>query len=413
MRRISTNMPTIDMQYYLRLREWRMNELQNKMASQSRIKELRDDPMAASRATRFQTSEARLRKYSRNIEMLRNNAAVTEGYLNEAADVLQRMREIAIQGATGTLQQSDMAILGDEVNQLLNELVTIGNARSADGKRLFSGYDTGHEPFRATWGLVSRDHPEMIVGVDYVGNIGRNQVEISPATDIAVNLPGNHAFWAEKQSVYSAVDATDYRVRENSHIRVDGIEIQLTEGDNVYAIIHKINSSGAAVRARLDPVQASLVLETTTAHELWLEDLGGTSVLQDLGVLSDATPPLNSAESARVFGGSVFDMAIHLRDALYRGDSTEVNAGGIRGMDDALASIITSRAELGAKDARLAETYKRLTFEIPVFVNMNSQEVDLDISEAITNLKMLEYTHEAALSTAAKIMQLSLLNFLR
>ena len=44
---------------------------------------------------------------------------------------------------------------------------------------------------------------------------------------------------------------------------------------------------------------------------------------------------------------------------------------------------------------------------------MNSREVDLDITEAITNLKMLEYVHQASLATASRIMQLSLLNYLR
>ena len=41
MKRISTNMPNMDMLYHMRIREWKMNELQNKMASQTRIKELR------------------------------------------------------------------------------------------------------------------------------------------------------------------------------------------------------------------------------------------------------------------------------------------------------------------------------------------------------------------------------------
>jgi flagellar hook-associated protein 3 FlgL len=48
-----------------------------------------------------------------------------------------------------------------------------------------------------------------------------------------------------------------------------------------------------------------------------------------------------------------------------------------------------------------------------VLVEANSNEVDLDLSEAITELKMLEYTHKAALNTTARIMQPSLLDYLR
>jgi flagellar hook-associated protein 3 FlgL len=56
---------------------------------------------------------------------------------------------------------------------------------------------------------------------------------------------------------------------------------------------------------------------------------------------------------------------------------------------------------------------KRLISEIPETVKMDAQEVDLDMAEAITNLKMLEYTHKAALQTAGRILQPTLLDFLR
>lgn len=414
MRRISTNMQSLDMRYHMRVREWKMNELQNKMASQSRIKDLRDDPIAASHSTRFQSAIERLGKYIKNVEALRGSIAITEGNLNGAVDVLQRIRELAIQGAQGTLHKDDMALLGDEVNHLLNELVTIGNARSRSGHTVFSGYKTGYEPFRITRGLVTRAREEMIVSVDYVGDIGRNEVDISPHSSSKVNLPGNYAFWAENQRIYATSDARDYKVQENSTISIDGIKVKLREGDNIYAIISKINDSGAAVRANLDPVGFSLILETTIPHQIWPEDIGGGTVLQDLGIIreGDNSPPLNIAHTAKVFGGSVFDMVMHLRDSLYKGDYSEIAGSGIRGIDDALNNLIHVRADLGAEDQRLDATYSRLTYEIPIFTDLNSRETDLDITEAITNLKMLEYAHEAALATAARVMRLSLLNYL-
>ena len=415
MKRISTDMPNFDMQYHLRIREWKMNEMQNKMASQSRIQNLRDDPLAASHSTRLQSVLFRMRRYTKNIETVRGSLAVTEGYLSEAVTVLQRIREIAIQGANGILQTDDMKLLGDEVNQLLNELVSIGNARTVNGNTIFSGFRNGYEPFRATRGIVSREREEVIVSVDYMGDIGRNRVEISANRYVETNIPGNRAFWAENQTIYSVIDARNYQVQQNAMMRMDGVDVHLKEGDNVYAIIDKINSSGAAVRARLDPVQSSLVLETTIPHQIWPEDVGDAHVLQDLGILSigDRTPPLNIDSSAHEFGGSVFDMVIHLRDALYEGDFKEIGGAGIRGIDDALGQVVTVQSGLGAEDARLEETYSRLSHEIPVFLNLNSQEVDLDVTEAITNLKMLEFTHEAALATAARVMQLTLLNYLR
>ena len=88
MKRISTNMPNYDMSYYMRLREWKMNELQNKMASQTRLKNLRDDPLAAGHATRYQSKVVRLERFIDNISKIRGDMALAEGNIRSGLDIL-------------------------------------------------------------------------------------------------------------------------------------------------------------------------------------------------------------------------------------------------------------------------------------------------------------------------------------
>ena len=52
MNRISSFLPHDNMQFHLRNREFRMNEMSNKLGSQTRLKKLRDDPLAAGRAVK-------------------------------------------------------------------------------------------------------------------------------------------------------------------------------------------------------------------------------------------------------------------------------------------------------------------------------------------------------------------------
>ena len=134
MQRISTNMPNDDMQYHLRLREWRMNELQNRIAEQTRIGELRDDPVAAAHSVRYQSLLDRLSRYSENVGVVQSNYRLTEDYLRTANDLLHRVRELAIQGANGTYSKDQKQMMAVEINQFLNELVEVANARSADGQ---------------------------------------------------------------------------------------------------------------------------------------------------------------------------------------------------------------------------------------------------------------------------------------
>ena len=57
-------MPNDDYQYWMRLQEWKMGDLQAKIGEQTRIRELRDDPLAAAHATRFQSKITRLKQFS-------------------------------------------------------------------------------------------------------------------------------------------------------------------------------------------------------------------------------------------------------------------------------------------------------------------------------------------------------------
>ena len=415
MKRISTQLPSHDASYYMRLREWGMNDMQNKIGAQSRIKDLRDDPLAAARSARFQSEILRSDRYEKNVETVRNRLATAEGQMRSAMDILQRIRELGVQGANGVLDRSQMGYIGEEVDQLLGELLSIGNSKDESGNYLFAGSLSRTEPFRLTQGHVPGGNGDVVTSVDYLGNVGRSSAEVSEGAEIGVNLPGNVVFWAEQQQIYSTVEAGQYRVQADSTIRIDGAEIRLATGDTVSAVIAKINEANAPVKARLDPVANSLVLETTLPHQLWAEDIGGGTVLQDLGILAPggSHPPLNTARGARVFGGSLFDMVISLRDSLFEGSTEKVGSAGLRGVENALTSLAGSLAEVGARDSRLETVAKRLAWEKPELVRFDSQERDLDLADAITKLKTLEYTHEAALNTAARVLKPTLLDFLR
>jgi flagellar hook-associated protein 3 FlgL len=414
MKRISTNIPNDNMQYHMMNRQVRLNKMQNSMASQSRIQNLRDDPIAASHAVRYDSFLTRLDRLQRNAGYAIDNHRETETYMRQAVDIMHRIRELAVQGANGSYSKDDLVAMGTEVNELLSSLIDLGNARNAEGNTIFSGDRTRSEPFRAVTGHVPGSSGKVVTEVQYVGNINIKKTEISEGVHIETSFPGNQVFWAENQQIYSSVDSTDYVVKENSTVMIDGVEINFSPGDNIHAIMAKINGSGAPVKARLDPVRSSLVLQTTSPHQVWLEQDSGT-VLSDLGILSPGTapPPQNFDPTARVYGGSLFDMVIHARDEMLSGNTLQVGGSVLKGIDTAFDSLTAAVGDLGARNERLQLTYKRLQTDATEVTAMLSRETDLDLSEAITELKMLEYTHKAALSTASRIIQPTLLDFLR
>ena len=110
MKRISSQLPSYDSSYYLRLHEWQLDQMNNKVAAQSRIKDLRDDPLAAARSVRLQSAIFRSDQYAANVGTLRESLTNSEGELRSAMDVLQRIRELGVQGANGIYDASQLAV---------------------------------------------------------------------------------------------------------------------------------------------------------------------------------------------------------------------------------------------------------------------------------------------------------------
>lgn len=413
MPRVSTDMMNNDMQYWMRRREDAMASQNNRLARQEKLENLRDDPLAAARSVRYESFVSRLERYEENVRYTLDRSKIAEGYMRQTNELMQRIRELAVTGATGTFTKADTAAMAAEVDQLLKEIVNLANARGPDGDFLFAGDKARTEPFRATVGYAPGAGTATVVGVEYLGGLGSPQAEIGEAAYLPMNLAGDEVFWAERQRIAGGSDASNYRVLSPSSIFIDGHEVALKPGDTVQAIIAKINDSGASVKASLDPRINALTLEGTQAHRLRLEDGQGGEVLAELGVLSGSRVPSDYAPTARVSGGSLFDAVIALRDALNAGDHIEIGGRVLASVDAGMDNMARRLAQAGSVMERLDSARLRLNKEIPDVTALLAGEKGLDFAQAVTDMKMMEYAHQASLRLAGRVLPQTLLDFLR
>ena len=414
MRRVSSQMNNMDVQSNLRLQESRLNKINNQIGSQRRIQELRDDPIAAGHLVRYQSYAARIEKFEKNAKTLSELFMQREGYMTNSLDVLHRVRELAVTGANGIYTGEDMKNMAAEVDELLKELVQNANAIGEDGNSLFAGTETKVRAFDVEMGNVAGSGVPLIEGVRYNGNISETQVEIDENKYLTTDNAGVRTFWAEPQQIFGARDATGWRAGEDSVIAVDGAEIKINAGDNVYSLIAKINDSEAAVKATLDPVTRALNFTATDARQLWLEDVSG-SALADLGIIKDASqkPPYNLGDGVRASGGSMFDAVISLRNALLAGDHEAIGGRVLGSIDQGLNNLTTRIAKSGSEYERAELNVKRNSGTALNVTQRISSEGDLDLTKAASDMKMMDFTHQATLSTAARLYSSTLLDYLR
>ncbi|MDA8408850.1 MAG: flagellar hook-associated protein FlgL [Treponema sp.] len=441
MRRVSTDLMNNDMQFWMRRGERDIATLETQMATQKKITQLRDDPLGAARAVRYDSVVERLKKYEDNAHAAADQIKLSEGYARNAVDIMQRIREIAVQGANGIYTKDDQKAMAVEVDQLLKELVSIGNSHAPDGTFLFAGEDARTEPFRAVEDGSSATGETKITAVQYLGGWGGPKVQVSDSSYIPLRQPGSEVFGAERGQVISTFDARNWKATDNGAIAIDGVKVEIMAGDTVQALAAKINASGAAVHASIDPRSFSLALEATMPHQMRLEDLPpsgagagfGTATaapgaatgtagsvaapmrpLVELGILAPTgRPPYNLAPSARSSGGSLFDVVMKLRDSLDRGDVLQTGGSALAGIDAGLSNLNRRVTEIGARSERLDFISARLNQEVPDATKLLSNETDLDITKAITDYRMLQYAHQASLQFAGKVFPQTLLDFLR
>ena len=414
MHRISSQMNNNNTQSNLRLQEMRLNKANNQIGSQRKIQQLRDDPLAAGHLVRYQSYLNRVNTFEKNALTLSDEFSVREGYMTDSLEIMQRIRELAVTGANGVYTPDDMKNMATEVDELLKALVQNANAVSADGKSIFAGTNTTATAFDVEMGNVEGSGIPLIQNVRYNGNIDVNSVEIDENKYLINDNAGNKTFWAENQQLFGARDASQWQASSDSVISVDGVKINVTQGDNIYSLVAKINNSNAAVKASVDPIRKSLNLATTDARQLWIQDVEGTA-LNELGIVKDSSqkPPYNLGNGVRVSGGSLFDSVIAFRNALLKGDNEAIGSRVLGSLDQGINSLVTRLAKSGAEYERAQLNAKRSSKVALDVTQMVSREGDLDFTKAITDMKMLDYTNQATLSQAGKMYSSTLLNYMK
>lgn len=390
----------------------KMIKVQSDISSGKRNRVPRENPVEVSHSIMYNRVLFELEQFERNIEDGRARLRTADSALGSATDILQRIRELGVQGANGVYSKEDRALIATEIEQLLEELVTIANTKFK-GKALFGGNETLEDPFKVLRTYSKHADRTVIDRVEYYGDMGKINREIEQGAILAVNSPGNEVFWAETSSLFSSVDATNYVVPEDSVVRINGVRINFKAGDNIEMIVNRINRANIPVRASVNRMNGGIILETSSARDIWVEDIEGSTVMQDIGVISGGNPPKNISPTARYFGGTVFDMVMRLRDSLYMNDAEDAGSRALGGMDLALENLLKYRAELGAKENRLEIAQARIIHERTDIEEVLAKNEDVDIAETITRLRMLEVAHRAALGVSARIIQPTLLDFLR
>jgi len=184
--RIATHAYTDAMLNQYNLLASKQYNLQNQLATGLRVQSASDDPAAMRNALDFAAQKSAQTQYGANITTLQSRADTIYSALQTLQTVSSRVGEIATSAATATASTADLANYADEVNTLIQQVVTTANTKDpTTGQYLFGGTASGIAPFTTT-----TDASGQVTAVTYNGNSSVNRSEIGNGQTAAVDIPG-------------------------------------------------------------------------------------------------------------------------------------------------------------------------------------------------------------------------------
>ncbi|HBG20957.1 MAG TPA: flagellin domain-containing protein [Desulfobulbaceae bacterium] len=136
---INTNVMSLNAQRNLGQSQGALSKSMQRLSSGLRINSAKDDAAGLGISDRMTSQIRGLNQAVRNSNDGISLAQTAEGALQESTNILQRMRELAVQSANDTNSSSDRSSLQAEVNQLKQELTRIAETTSFNGKNLLDG----------------------------------------------------------------------------------------------------------------------------------------------------------------------------------------------------------------------------------------------------------------------------------
>ena len=140
---INTNVSALNAQYYLANTNKEMEQSMQRLSSGTKVNSAADDAAGLAIAGRMEAQTRGLTMAIKNANDAVSLAQTAEGALGEVTNMLQRIRELAVNSANSTLNDSDRLSLDNEVQALKAEIDRVGSTTTFNSQTLLDGSYSG------------------------------------------------------------------------------------------------------------------------------------------------------------------------------------------------------------------------------------------------------------------------------
>jgi flagellar hook-associated protein 3 FlgL len=223
----------------------RFERLQEEVATGKRIIRPSDDPTGTVTALTLRSADAVNAQSLKNIDLAEGWLNATDVALQDVSTIIQRVRELVVQGSNYTLSPEETRALGNEVDQLLGHAMQMANTRYGD-RYIFGGFNTRTQPFEFL--------DSARTGWAYNGDNGEIKRSVAPGVEISINTSGDRVFPQVFDVLIGIRD--DLNAHNQDSLSLDRLdELENVHDDVLDALLSQVGSKGS----RLDLTRKQLL----------------------------------------------------------------------------------------------------------------------------------------------------------
>ncbi|WP_410911444.1 flagellar hook-associated protein FlgL [Priestia filamentosa] len=219
----------------------KLMNLQEQATSGKKLNRPSDDPISAVKSLNYRTNLNENNQYKENFTEAYKWLDNSDGSLEEANKVMQRIRELTVSASNGTKLEDEREAIRLEVSGLKEHLVSIAN-KNIEGKFLFNGINTGQAPVDNKSGTIVVGASEKPISI-----------ELSKGLSIDVSTDGTDVF---SQAFFDNLTKLEQSLAEGSSGEEIGDQLSAMD-ENINAIISARTLIGARTN-RLEIMEARL-----------------------------------------------------------------------------------------------------------------------------------------------------------
>jgi flagellar hook-associated protein 3 FlgL len=337
----------------------RLGKYQDQLATGKKISRPSDDPVVAMKGMNYRTDLTEVEQFQRNISEAYNWMENTDAAYDKATSALQRIRELVVQASNDTYEGNQRKSIAVEIKELTAHLESIANTKVGN-KYIFNGSNTTSAPINAN----------------------------------DINLPINNL----------DPDGTGFVLTYQGKNYTHTGGLSFSNGTEMIEITDPTGNPSATLNGNAINVNDVVVSKQNAIP----------AEIKDVKIeLSKGVNLTVNSNSSKTFNATFFADLKKVVSKLENGEAGGTISASLADLDNHLTSFTSERAEMGARYNRIELIEDRLSTQQIVTTRMLSNNEDAEIEKVITDLTVQESVHRAALGVGAKIIQPSLLDFLR